>query len=289
MPTGTTANFTVTRDKLIEMAYKIIGVLEPGQMLDGDMLQDGIDMLGLIVRETDAGGKWLWTLGDAKHVTLTAKTHRYNAANGLPSNITELVSAYYRDSDGADWPVDILKREQYETIMNKMDIGIVSALYLTEEATLANRVLFVWPALPMITTQAVVTGTDALTYKCIFPHIAEAVNRPITGANYTLAWELGGTSPAAWVSTTAYNCSESIRLTFRRPLFDFDQASDNPDFPLEWPLTILYKLAAKLGDVWGIPLEERQAMLASARGSFTDIYQNVKAKSKDIHNKVRYF
>lgn len=288
MPTGTTANFTVTRDKLIEMAHKVIGVLEPGQVLDGDMLNDGIAMLGLIVRETDAGGKWLWTIGDAKHVTLATKTHRYDSANGLPANITELVSAYYRDSDGADWPVDVVKREQYETIQNKMEIGIPKVVYLTEDAALASRAMYLWPGLSIITTQSVVTGTDALIYKCIFPHIADAVNRPITGANYRLAWELGGSAPAAWVSTTAYQCAESIRLTFRRPLFDFGQASDTPDFPLEWPLTILYKLASKLGDVWQIPLEERQAMIANARGSFSDIYQNVKAKSKDIHHKTSF-
>lgn len=288
MPTGTTANFTVTRDKLIEMAHKVIGVLEPGQVLDGDMLQDGIDMLGLIVRETDASGKWLWTIADSKHVTLAAKTHRYDSVNGLPTTITDLVEASYRDSQGYDRPLQILKREQYETIQNKMDAGDPTLIYLTEDTTLASRAAYIWPAPVSVVTQSVVTGTDALVYKCIFPHTGEAVNRPITGANYRLAWELGGTGPATWVSGTSYVNSQSLRLTFRRPLFDFDTASDTPDFPLEWPLTILYKLAGKLGDIWGIPLEERQAMMASARGSFGDIYQNVKAKSKEIHHKVKF-
>ena len=289
MPPGTTANFTITRDKLIEMAHKIIGVLEPGQGLDSEQLQDGIQTLGMIVRETDASGKWLWTIDASSPLTIAAATHRYTSSNGLPTNIAELVSAKYRNALGQDCDLKILKAEKYEAIAEKMRTDIPQSVYLTEHRDLASRVLFLYPALATVTTGSVVTGTDALTYKCIYPHVAAAVTQPITGANYSMAWALGGSGPASWASGTSYTCTEQVRLTFRRPLFDFDTAADTPDFPLEWPRTIVYKLAFDLGDIYGIPLDERRHMIQKAKGAFDDIFVSVKAKSKDIHNKVSYF
>ena len=289
MPPGSTTNFTVTRDKLIELAHKMIGVLEPGQGLDSEQLQDGIQTLSLIVRETDVSGKWLWTIDASSPLTLAAATHRYTSANGLPSTIADLVSVQYRNALGQDLPLTILKAEQYEAIEEKMRVGVPERAYLTEHRDLASRVLFLYPMLATVSTGSVVTGTDALAYKCIYPHVAAAVTQPITGANYPMSWALGGSGPAAWASGTSYTCTEQVRLTFRRPLFDFDTAADTPDFPLEWPRTLVYKLAFDLGDLYGIPLEERRHMIQKAKGAFDDLYPSVRAKSKNIHNKTLFY
>ena len=289
MAVGTTYDATITRDRLIEMAHSVIGVLPQGETLDGDQLQDGKDLLGLIIRETDAAGKWLWTINAASHLTLAASTHRYDSSNNLPTNISELLTVHYRDSNGRDIPLDILKSEQYEAIDEKMQIDVPKSVYLTEHRDLASRVLFVHPMLASVATESVVTGTDALTYKCIYPHTAAAVTKPITGANWKMAWELGGSWPATWGTGTKYTCTQQLRMTYRRPIFDFDTASDTPDFPLEWPRTILYKLAFDLGDLYGIPIDERKVMVEKAKGAFNDIFPSVKAKSKKIHHKVSYF
>lgn len=287
-PTASTYDFTLTRDRLIEMAHNVIGILEPGQSLDSEQLRDGIDLLGLIVRETDAAGKWLWTIDAASHLTLAAKTHRYVAANGLPVNIADLLTLFYRDAKGKDTPLSIIKSEQYESISDKMLVDAPRYAYLTEQRDIANRVLFLYPMLSAVTAGSVVTGTDALIYKCIYPHRAANVTKPITGANYKMVWQLGGSGPTTWTLDTDYTCTEQLRMTYRRPIFDFDTAADTPDFPMEWPRTILYKLAFDLGDIYSIPLEERTMMVQKAKGAFSDIYQNTRAKSKDIHNKVSY-
>lgn len=289
MAVGTSFDHTVTRDRLIEMAHQVIGVLEPNQSLDSEQLQDGVDLLGLIVRETDAAGKWLWTINAASHLTLAAGTHRYDSANGLAVNIADLLSMSYRNAQGKDTPISIVKSEQYESIQQKLSAGEPTVAYLTEHRDLASRVLYLYPMLSTVTTGSVVTGTDAIVYKCIYPHVATNVNKPITGANYKMVWEAGGSGPTTWTLATTYTNTEQVRFTYRRPLFDFDTAADTPDFPLEWPRTILYKLAFDLGDIYSIPLEERQMMVQKAKGGFSDIFQNVKAKSKSLHGKARYF
>lgn len=289
MSTGTTANFTVSRNKLIEMAHRVIGVLEPGQVLDAEMLRDGIDLLGVIVRETDAAGKWLWTMEAAAHLPLQAGVCRYTTAQGLPANIAELYAVQYRDASGADAPVKILRSEQYEAIHDKLQVGAPLAIFLTESAALANRVLYVWPMLSAVTAESVVTGTDSQAYRCIVPHTASSANQPVTGANWPMVWAQGGSGAVAWQSGAAYVCGQQLRLSYRRPIYDFDAADHEPDFPLEWPRTLLYKLAFDLGDIWGIPLEERRMMLDKARGGFDDIFPNQRAKGRAIHHKVDYF
>jgi hypothetical protein len=290
MPVGTTTDFTLTRDQLITLAHKIIGVLPPGQVLSGDELQDGIQLLNLLVRETDQSGHWRWTIGAAATVPLVANTFLYSSSNGLPTNIAELLDGCsYRNADAQDVRLELLQAEGYERISDKIQIGDPCAIYLTEHRDLASRTLYVWPTLNSVNTQSVVTGTDSNAYRCIRSHTASSDNRPITGANYLLYWEAGGTGPTAWASATSYTAPQLLRLLYRRPLFDFDTASDTPDFPQQWPRLLLYKLAFDLGDLYGIPLAERQLMVQKAKGAYDDIFPSVKAKSTDWHGKARFF
>ena len=287
---GTSSDFTLTRDQLITLAHKLIGVLEPGQPLSGDQLQDAILLLNLIVRETDQSGRWRWTIEAASHVPLIANTFIYTSVQSLPENIAELLEGCsYRDSSATDHPLRILQAEGYEAIPNKITTGDPQCIYLTEHRDLDTRSLYVWPTLSTVNTQSVVTGTNSTIYRCIRSHTADSTNRPITGANYLLYWEAGGSSPSVWATSTQYTAPQLIRLLYRRPLFDFDAASNSPDFPQQWPRLLVYKLAFDLGDIYGIPVPERELMIGKAKGSYEDIFPSIRSQTFDFHNKVRYF
>lgn len=45
--------------------------------------------------------------------------------------------------------------------------------------------------------------------------------------------------------------SGHLRVTYTRTIEDFDNATDNPDFPQEWLLTLVYGLAALLAPLYG--------------------------------------
>ncbi len=290
MSTGTTSDFTMTRDAMLTLAHKLIGVLETGQTLDGERLQDGLEILNLVVRETDGSGRWRWTIPAAAHLALAANTSVYTSANGLPTNISELITVAFRDSNGRDTPdLKILKAEGYESISQKNQAGNPSAVYLTEHTDLASRTLYIWPTPSSVVTQSVVTGTDANLYKCIVPHVAAAVNRPVTGANWSMYWELGGSGPSVWAADTSYTAPQQLRMLTRRPLYDFDTASDTPDFPMPWPRLMVFKVAFDLGDLYGIPLDERNHMISKANAGFGDVFQSVQVKSNTRHNKAKFF
>lgn len=60
--------------------------------------------------------------------------------------------------------------------------------------------------------------------------------------------------------STAYN----MEYYYRRRLYDFTAASDNPDFPAEWVNVLKKRLARELALQYGLPLAERQDLRLEA-------------------------
>lgn len=289
MAVGTTFTANLTRNGLVEAAYRAIGVLPPGQTMSGELLNEGIEALNLIVRELDATGKWLWGISAPSSITLVANTFVYTSANGLPTNILEVVSAYYRDSSAEDYPLEVLTAEGYDRVTNKTDTGEPTAVYLTDHRDVGSQTLYIVPTLASVNTQSVVTGTDAVVYKCIRSHTADSTNKPITGANYLLYWAAGGSGPSTWATDEAYVAPQQVLLRFKRPLFDFDTASDNPDFPTQYTRMLKNLLAADLSDGQGIPLEERAFLIKKAKASYDNIFRSIRPTTTDTGKKAKYY
>jgi len=55
------------------------------------------------------------------------------------------------------------------------------------------------------------------------------------------------------------------QYTFRRRLYDFTAASDNPDFPGEWNLSMAIMLADKLAREYGLTTEDKLELRADAQ------------------------
>lgn len=287
---GSTADFTLTRDQLIEEAFKSAGLWAEGEGLTPEQLNVGIVKLSLIVREVDHSGNWVWTVQQPSHLALEAGVGVYDVQNGLPNNISEIVSAVYRAKDGRDSsPLKILKSDGYEAIQDKLGHGEPHAVYLTTDTRLEQRRLYVSPYLSSVTAQSQVEGTDGNIYKCIYPHTASATNKPVDGANWRMVWELSAGATTTWALGTAYTAAEAIRLVIKRPIFDFASASTTPDFPISWPRLLVTRLAIDVGQVYRIPQGQMEMLAAMLKGSFTDIFPSTRPKSNDIHNKVQFF
>lgn len=273
----------------MESAYRAIGVLPPGVTLSGELLNEGIEALNLIVRELDTTGKWLWGISPPSSITLVANTFVYTSSNGLPTNILEVVSAYYRDASAEDYPLEVLTAEGYDRIRNKTDTGEPQTVYLTDHRDVGSQTLYISPMLASVNTQSVVTGTDAAAYKCIRSHTAATDNRPITGANYLLYWTAGGSGPSAWAADSSYVAPQQVLMRFKRPLFDFDTASDNPDFPTQYTRMLKNLLAADLSDGQGISLDERTFLIRKAKASYDNIFRSIRPTTTDTKHKAKYF
>ena len=287
MPTGIPSESTylsITRNQLIEDAWIAIGILEEGQPMDGDLLNEGIRVLTGIVREIDVSGKWRWTIEQAAHVPLQSGVYVYDLDSGLPTNISELIRASYRDGNGRDVPLELLRPETFERIYDKVQTGIPESVYLTEEQDLSLRQLYVYPTVAETVEQSEIDGP----YRCIRTHTSTLKSEPVNGPNWRIYWEAGGEGGLPWEVDTAYTAPPQIRLLYKRPLVDFLTSESAPDFPMPWPRLLKYRLACDLGDNKGIPIQERQLMMQKAKGAFEDIHRATKTKST-TRPKVKYF
>jgi hypothetical protein len=63
-----------------------------------------------------------------------------------------------------------------------------------------------------LTASSEVVGTDGNNYFCIRAHTSTNATKPVTGADYTTYWKLGGSSGGVWAVTTAYTSLNSYVL-----------------------------------------------------------------------------
>ena len=286
---GSTSDSNLTRNELVELAYKQIGVLEEGDALRSGLLTDGVKWLNLILRQLADEELYLHAPTMAT-LTLADTQWAYDSDDSLPTDMYRLTDCYYRDGSGSDHPVTVLTRSGYEAIGNKLSTGDPEAVFLTDELTLSSRSLYVWPARASVNTQSVVTGTDSVVYRCIRSHTASTSDKPITGDNYRLYWEAGGSSPSVWASGTSYTAPQLLRLTYDRLLYDFDMATDNPNIPSSQTRFLLYRLSADLGSRFGVPMDRILEFRGEAERSREKTFARAQRKvSTDYHNKACLF
>ena len=284
----------LTRNEVIEQAYRKIHTLRPGGSLSLDQIEQAVTSLNLIIREEDLHGtdqqKNLWALQEA-HLILTANQIAYNAGvtYGLAKDVLDLVSVFYRDSSGDESEIKIITVEQYEAITEKDDTGDLEKVYLKRNTDLSKQSLFVWPALDSAATTSEVLGTDTLNYKCILAHTSATLTQPVTGVDWELYWELGGTAGAAWATATDYTNGELLRYVYKRPLYAFTLPTDNPDMPPGWGRYLMYRLAADLAPEYGIQLDERGWLRQSWMEARAEIFPSTRSGSTDIYNKGLFY
>ncbi len=292
MATGTTSDFLMTRDDLVSAALRKITRLKGSESPSAVILTNAVEALNVIIRQEDLKNtrqsKDLWAMTES-HLILVANQVTYSSSDGLETNIRDIDSASYRDANGDDVPVKIIAKAQYEAIQNKNDTGDVQKIYLTEDRLLSSRVMHIWPAVASVGTTSEVTGTDALNYSCIMGHESANLNKPITGSDYSLYWRQTGSSGSAWVTGTDYANGKILRYSYKKPLFDFDSATDNPDMPSGWNKFLIFQLASDLGPEHGIDLETQKIIDFRAKGAREELFGSTVEVTTDIHNKGVFF
>ena len=294
MSTGTTFDFVLTRDEVIREALKKVGGYPPDGQVPFDKLTGAISTLNRIIRQEDRKGTGgninLWAVS-TDFLILSAGGYIYSTTEGLANNIIELETAYFRGVSGDDTPIDIITLAEYDAAITKNDTGDPQCVYLQQNRLPGSHKLIINPAPSSVTAGDEVTGTDALNYTCILKHEAATINKPITGASYSLYWKQTGSSGVAWASGTDYANGEIIRYSYKRPLYDFDGATDNPDMPQGWEQYLIYRLAYELASDTDYNMSPEKITLL-ARGykeAYADIFPSTQPQTNSHHNKAMYY
>ena len=294
MAIGTTADFGLKRNQIIYEALRKVRAIQSGNEPTLDQIDESVRLLNAIIREEDLHGTGLnlnlWAV-DTGYLILTADQHVYTTStgDGLASNILELLSANYRDATGDDLPLGIIVKQQYDEIQSKDETGDPTKVYFQPSRLLADQRLWIDNAPGSVTSTSEVIGTDGLNYKCILKHTAASLNDPITGGDWRLYWTQAGSSGSAWVTATAYTNGELIFYSYKRPLYDFDLATDNPDMPRGWDRYLTLRLAHDLSPGYGLALDERVWFKAQYREAREAIFPSTKPPVTEKFNKALYY
>jgi len=287
------SNFNLKRNEILVRAYKRVGIIRPGtQIMTAAQLQDGIKILNLILRECDAKGtqssKHLWALKE-NYLFLKAGGMVYGEADGLATDIQDLQTIFYSNSGGAESAVELVTSNGYESIYDKDQTGTPLKAYLKMDKDLHCQLLFIWPHPTGVAAPSEVVGSDGLNYSCVTPHTSALENRPISGQSYRLFWQPWGTAGTTWVTETSYTAGETMRYMHKRPLYDFDNAADNPDFPPQWTRYLWLRTAYDLSGDYHISEEERKTLMQEYLTAEADIFPSTQPAETDYHNKHIYF
>lgn len=231
MPVGTTSDFDVTRDELIDLAFSLIGVSEVSKT-DRTLAKK---VLNSLMRHLDARGTWLHTVDNTEStLTLVANQQEYvtgTGANNIADNMLKLetCAVYINDHE---WLTILDKPMSLRTPLMDDSTGQPEAVHFARAKLTADNVLLFYP------------------------------------------------TP---------NAAYTVKYTFRRPLFDFDGATDNPDFPGPFILPLQKMLGAELAPHYGIPLQERQFLKAEGMGEFELAKADLADRPSYTPLKMEYF
>lgn len=221
------STYTVTRDQIISLALRKLGVLEIGSTPDTDTVDAAAMSFNLLIKQLSTEGLKLWKVSELI-VPLTANKTSYilgGASSDLmydslaPSvAITDkplkVVQGFYRNtqiSPNIDTPVMVISKQEYNTLGSKASTGVANTIFYDVKSL--NGILYVY------------------------------------------------LTPDTYSSTNL-----EMHLVAQMPLNDISLSTDIPDFPNEWMNCLVWNLADQLALEYGVPMNTRQEITQRAMG-----------------------
>ena len=148
MPTSGSTDFSVNRNDIIKYALITIGAIGEGETPNATQYTDGAMFLNMIVKSWHADGMPLWAIKQ-NSFALTATTS-YNIGTSQTINTPrplKIHQAWLRNTDDStDKPLNILTRQEYDTLSAKSSTGIpVSLFYDPQGGATAYGTIHLWP------------------------------------------------------------------------------------------------------------------------------------------------
>lgn len=278
MATSGSKNYAITRSNIIEAALRKIGIFDAGDAVDGDDTTAASLALNLMVKEWAARGADIW-LRDQITLFLQPDTKSYalGTTNATASYVETTLSAaeasgqtvisvtsstgmtaadivgIKMDDDTIHWStIATVDSSTQITIDDVTDDDAASGNKVYAYTTTAGR-----PTKIISAYRSDVNGIDneirmigekeymRQSNKSSNGPPVEAWYQPTLTTGMLYVWPVDG--GADW---------DKIVLSCHFYPDDFDAASDNPEFPIEWGNALTWGLAAELASEYGVPMRE---------------------------------
>ena len=213
------STYTITRDQVITLALRKLGVLEIGDTPDAATIANASVSLNLLIKQLSTEGLKLWKTSELI-IPLTANKTVYtlggNSSTLMYDSLAPTVAitdkplrvlqAFYRNKSVTpkiDTPVLLLSKQEYNVLGSKYSTGTTNSVFY--DTKVLNGLLYVY----------------------LTPDVYSQSNL-------------------------------ELHVVAQMPLNDLSAATDIPDFPNEWMNTLVWNLADQLSIEYGVPMNYRQ-------------------------------
>ena len=222
------SSFTVSRDTIIQLALRKLGVLDVGSTPDPETVTSASLNLNLMIKQMSTQGLKLWKVQELV-IPVTANKTTYTLGGSgsalmydsfdttFTTPITDkplkVIQGWYRNNTVTP-PVDtilqLLSKQEYNLLGSKASTGVANSIFYDYKTTYGTLYVYLTP--------------DSY-------------------------------------SQTNLN----IHIVAQMPLQDLSRAQDSPDFPNEWMNCLVWNLADQLAIEYGVPSNYRQEIAMRAK------------------------
>lgn len=292
MAVSGSVDYTRTARQLIRSAFRLLGVTQSGENPTAAEEQDALEAFEMMVKTFQANDH-LWTRSEAT-LFLTASTESYT----MDGSSSRAVSSFGETALAGDVAVSASSFD-VDSISGIADgdvIGIVTSSTTIHWTTVNGA-----PAGSTVTVDDAFTATaseDAAVY--FYTAADDLIDRPLriesirrrdvsgnsaidtpvgemgreeyfdlpyksnTGRPVQYYYDPGRASGTLYIWPAPDVISQLLKITYLRPIQDFDAATNDPDFPQEWLECLKYQLAVRLAPEYGVTLKPEVASIAAS-------------------------
>lgn len=291
MATSGTSTFNLTRNEICEKAARKVGALRLGAVMNPTMLAEFASDLNVMVKAWQGTGLHVWTVAEGILFPAVGQVRYALAKTAGADNATNSYVETYISADEASGQTTISLGStssitaadnigivlddgtiQWSTVTSKTSTTVLIPDALTDSASEDN---------PVFTYTSKITRplkiVDVRRYD-----IASARETPITLLSRLDYQALPNKSSSGTINQAFYDPSLStgylylwlgpvtttdlVKFTYWRPIEDFNSAGDNPDFPIEWAMAMIFNLALikSSGMDYEVPADKRREIAEMA-------------------------
>ena len=219
------STYTISRDQIISLALRKLGVLEIGAVPDTDTIDNASISLNLLIKQFSIEGLKLWKNSELIIPLVTnqstyilggsTSTLMYDSLNptvAITDRPLKVIQGFYRNNSVSpyiDIPVMVISKQEYNVIGSKFSTGTANTIFYDTKKL--NGVLYVY----------------------LTPDVNASTNM-------------------------------ELHIITQLPLDDLSTALAIPDFPNEWMNCLVWNLADQLSLEYGVPMNSRQEIAMRA-------------------------
>lgn len=270
-------DFTLTRDDIIEAALIKCRAHRVGQSIPGSLTAQAAKELNRLVKSWMADGLHLWRQVEAV-LFLTADQKKYSLSSTgdrasttyVDTNLNGALSAsdtaVTTDTTTGMTAADNIGIELSDGTMHWDTIASVDSsttLTLTtgvsgaasDDAQVYTFTSKLTRPLRVLEARRVVDDVEVDIDIVSRDEYMELPNKGTSGKPNLVYYQPELDQTQLYIWPTSDSAVDLIKMTVETPFEDFDTASNNPDFPIEWGNALVYGLAANLADDFGLPMD----------------------------------